>query len=408
MSSLEPKQVVGVGVFVLRHGEVLLGRRRTAVGESFEECAVREVKEETGLDVAGVDLVTVTNYVVTEPNPMQLIAVLVRANLVDPDQAPANLEPEKCDGWDWYPWNELPTPLFPPLETAVRRGVDPFPSLPGESAQLLPFVFKGCLRWFSFGGGMKTIMAREPHETFSFSRRFFWKKMGGDEDDEIEEILGGGEGAKSEGGVTLRYSLSARFPQPPPLKRKASSMFGISQLRSALGKARTHFSPGKGTKVSGALFGHRRGHVQLAFQEDSTGSPFFLVEMATPTAALVKEMASGLVRIALECEKKVERKGVKLLDEPLWRAYCNGKKCGYAARRECGPDEWKVLNLVGPISMGAGVLPAVGVPGVGAGEMMYMKAKFERVVCGKDSEAFYMMNPDGHGGPELSIYLLRA
>ena len=78
--------------------------------------------------------------------------------------------------------------------------------------------------------------------------------------------------------------------------------------------------------------------------------------------------------------------------------------------------------------MGAGVLPKGGISGAGPGpgpgaaaddddesgggsgsdgELMYMRARFERVVGSKDSEAFYMMNPDGTGGPELSIFLLR-
>jgi uncharacterized protein (TIGR01570 family) len=41
---------------------------------------------------------------------------------------------------------------------------------------------------------------------------------------------------------------------------------------------------------------------------------------------------------------------------------------------------------------------------------MYMRARFERVVGSRDSEAFYMMNPDCNngGGPELSVYLLRV
>jgi uncharacterized protein (TIGR01570 family) len=60
--------------------------------------------------------------------------------------------------------------------------------------------------------------------------------------------------------------------------------------------------------------------------------------------------------------------------------------------------------------MGAGVLP---MPSSGngtefEGEIMYMRAKYERVVGSKDSEAFYMMNPVGSAGPELSIYLLRV
>ncbi|PKI40371.1 hypothetical protein CRG98_039217 [Punica granatum] len=130
-------------------------------------------------------------------------------------------------------------------------------------------------------------------------------------------------------------------------------------------------------------------------------------------------MASGLVRIALECDKKASKKAAgKLLEEPVWRAYCNGRKCGYGLRRECGPEEARVLRALEPVSMGAGVLPgnSEGLGGgeeiegdvPGQGELMYMRARFERVIGSKDSEAFYMMNPDRSGGPELSFYLLRV
>ncbi|PIN25936.1 hypothetical protein CDL12_01350 [Handroanthus impetiginosus] len=268
---------------------------------------------------------------------------------------------------------------------------------------------------------MKTIMARNPHDSFSFSRRYFhWKKkVVEDEDDDMEEILTFSsssskseekEKAKTEESTnfTMQHSVPIGSTKAP---RKRLSVMAVSKLRSALalGRARTHFSSGLGTKVVGTLFGHRRGHVHFAFQDDFKLSPAFLVELATPTSVLVKEMASGLVRIALECDKKTEKlKGFKLLEEPIWRTYCNGKKCGYAMRRECGPEEWKVLNAIGPISMGAGVLPGPENGAESDGELMYMRAKFERVVGSKDSEAFYMMNPDGNGGPELSIYLLRV
>ncbi|KAJ8548129.1 hypothetical protein K7X08_021365 [Anisodus acutangulus] len=88
-------------------------------------------------------------------------------------------------------------------------------------------------------------------------------------------------------------------------------------------------------------------------------------EMTTPTSHLVREMASGLVRIALESDKRTGKKAVKLLEEPIWRTYCNGRKCGYAMERECGPEEWKILNSIGPVSMGAGVLPSDG-DGIGS------------------------------------------
>lgn len=250
---------------------------------------------------------------------------------------------------------------------------------------------------------MKTITARTPHDSFSFSRRYFnWKKkFDEDDDDDMAEILNLPPAADKP--EDLRRSRSTG---PAVKPRKKLSVMAAARLRwSALahGRSRT----GLGTKVVGTLFGHRRGHVHFAFQEEFGLGPGFLVELATPTSALVKEMASGLVRIALECEKRAEKKGgPKLLEEPVWRTYCNGRKCGYAARRECGPEEWKVLNAIGPISMGAGVIPGPGLEP--DGEMMYMRARFERVVGSKDSEAFYMMNPDGNGGPELSIYLLRV
>lgn len=122
---------------------------------------------------------------------------------------------------------------------------------------------------------------------------------------------------------------------------------------------------------------------------------------------LVREMASGAVRIALECEKKNEekQKKVRLLDESVWRGYCNGKKCGLAMRRECGEEEWKMLKAMEMISMGAGVLPGGDDDGC---EVMYMRARFERVVGSRDFEAFYMMNAANSGGPELSVFLLRV
>lgn len=261
-------------------------------------------------------------------------------------------------------------------------------------------------------------MARNPHDSFSFSRRYFhWKKKGiEDEGDEgMVEILNLNSSSKfeeQEKGKTedinsQMRSLSLGSAKAP---RKKLSVMAVSKLRSvlSLGKARTQLTSGLGTKVVGTLFGHRRGHVHIAFQEDFKLSPPFLVELATPTSILVKEMASCQVRIALECEKRVQKKGFKLIEEPMWRTYCNGKKCGYAMKRECGPEEWKVLNAIGPISMGAGMLPGPGNGAESDGELMYMRAKFERVVGSKDSEAFYMMNPDGNGGPELSIYLLRV
>ncbi|KAJ4877482.1 hypothetical protein Rs2_42500 [Raphanus sativus] len=203
-------------------------------------------------------------------------------------------------------------------------------------------------------------------------------------------------------------------------KRKLQT-FAVSRLRSvisSLSRVRPgNNNSGLGARVVGTLFGSRRGHVHFSVQKDPTSPPAFLIELATPISGLVKEMASGLVRIALECDKAREeakeetgnRRGRRLVEEPAWRTYCNGKKCGFAGRRECGEKEKKVLKALKMVSMGAGVLPETEETsaGGGGGEIMYMRAKFERIVGSRDSEAFYMMNPDSNGAPELSIYLLR-
>ncbi|KAJ4835168.1 Nudix (Nucleoside diphosphate linked moiety X)-type motif 1 [Turnera subulata] len=138
-----PVPRVAVVLFVLKGKSVLLGRRRSSVGdstfalpgghlefgESFEECAARELKEETGLDIGKREYLTVTNNVFVEaPKPSHYVTIFLRGVLVDPDQVPQNLEPEKCYGWDWYDWDDLPNPLFWPLEKMVRSGFSPFPT----------------------------------------------------------------------------------------------------------------------------------------------------------------------------------------------------------------------------------------------------------------------------------------
>lgn len=250
---------------------------------------------------------------------------------------------------------------------------------------------------------MKTISAKISQDSsFSFSRRFLnWKiikKLEEDEnkDEEYVSFSSCGSHHLEEEMKLPAFPERSAVTTPQPRSKKRSV------IRSALTIFGKNHS-GLGTRVIGTLFGHRRGHVHLAFQEDARAGPAFLIELAMPTSTLVREMASGLVRIALECEKKKGAKD-KLLQETVWRTYCNGKKCGLATRRERDEEDTAVLKAVGPISMGAGVLPGV----VADGEVMYMRARFERVVGSKDSEAFYMMNPDGAGGPELSVYMIRV
>jgi 8-oxo-dGTP diphosphatase len=133
--SLTPPRV-GVGVFVVQGGRVLLGRRRGAHGagtwglpgghlehgESIEACARREVLEETGLDVSDLRLGPYTSDVFPEGKHYVTLFVVARAHDGD---APTVLEPEKCERWEWCVWEALPDPLFLPLASIRATGYDP-------------------------------------------------------------------------------------------------------------------------------------------------------------------------------------------------------------------------------------------------------------------------------------------
>ena len=254
----------------------------------------------------------------------------------------------------------------------------------------------------------------QPQDSSSSKRHFHWTNKVGNEDPQLATSETMSKIIEEEDTNTKEKEQEEddkAVPLPGPATKRKLQAVAISRLRSVLtvfSKNRSNLPFGLGSRVVGTLFGYRRGHVHFAFQKDPTSQPAFLIELATPISGLVREMASGLVRIALECDKdrdSEKKKTLRLLQESVWRTYCNGKKCGFATRRECGAKDWDILKAVEPISMGAGVLPNSD----GAdGEVMYMRARFERIVGSRDSEAFYMMNPDSNGAPELSIYLLRV
>ncbi|XP_042020691.1 protein MIZU-KUSSEI 1-like [Salvia splendens] len=156
------------------------------------------------------------------------------------------------------------------------------------------------------------------------------------------------------------------------------------------------------------LFGYRKARLCLAIQEDPHRPPVFVVELPMLTTALHREMASDMLRIALETETRSHKK--RLLEEYVWAVYCNGRKVGYSIRRKnMSEEEAHVMQLLRGVSMGAGVLPSLSEKESAAdGELTYIRARFDRVVGSKDSESFYMINPEGASSPqELSIFFLR-
>ncbi|XP_073004049.1 protein MIZU-KUSSEI 1-like [Typha latifolia] len=166
------------------------------------------------------------------------------------------------------------------------------------------------------------------------------------------------------------------------------------------------------TTVTGTFFGYRRGRVSFCFHDDSRSStsPLLLLDFAVPTAYLAKEMKHGLLRIALECDRATARSSssASLFAVPVWSMYCNGRKVGYAVRRHMTEVDAAVFKMMRSVSAGAGVLPGTESK-AGDGNLMYLRASFERVTGSVDSESFHMINPVGSiGQQQLSIFLLRT
>ena len=123
---------IGVGVLILREGKLLLGRRKGShgagdwsapgghleFGESPEDCARREVLEETGLQLGEVHHAAFVSDIFPEVNKHYITLLLVAHQS---QGEPQLLEPEKCCGWQWFDPEALPQPLFAPLRTWIKR-----------------------------------------------------------------------------------------------------------------------------------------------------------------------------------------------------------------------------------------------------------------------------------------------
>ncbi|KAH7917817.1 hypothetical protein BV22DRAFT_1100824 [Leucogyrophana mollusca] len=112
---------VGVGVFVLNErGQFVLGKRKGSHGagtwalpgghlelqESFESCAEREVREETGLEVTDLGFLTATNDIMVSENK-HYVTVFVGCRVKGEKTVPEVREPNKCERWEWVTWSEL-------------------------------------------------------------------------------------------------------------------------------------------------------------------------------------------------------------------------------------------------------------------------------------------------------------
>jgi len=140
-SEIDPYQIaqipgerprVGVGVFPLRDGKLLLGKRLNAhgagewttpgghleYGEGVLACAARELLEETGLSANSLRFEGVVNNLLGAVDKKHYVTLCVIAE--DLTGTPEVREPDKCEGWEWFPLDALPSPLFASVESFLK------------------------------------------------------------------------------------------------------------------------------------------------------------------------------------------------------------------------------------------------------------------------------------------------
>lgn len=115
---------------VFKGGKVLLGRRKNThgagefawpgghmeFGESFAECAKREVREETGMEIQNVRFVRLMNLKAYAGK--HYVDVGLAADWFSGE--PRVCEPDRCEGWAWYDPDHLPIPLFNTIPSYVE------------------------------------------------------------------------------------------------------------------------------------------------------------------------------------------------------------------------------------------------------------------------------------------------
>ncbi|KAK9062218.1 hypothetical protein SSX86_019404 [Deinandra increscens subsp. villosa] len=167
--------------------------------------------------------------------------------------------------------------------------------------------------------------------------------------------------------------------------------------------------PTTATNITGTIFGSRTGKVNFCIQTNpKSQTPILLLELTISTTFLAREMKNGNLRIALECSNELESQSDKsLLAMPLWTMHCNGRKVGFAFKRQPSSTDIKVLKHMETVRVGAGTVKAKDVKR--GDDIMYLRGNFNRV-SGRSmnrAETFHLVDPDGNIGQELSIFFFR-
>ncbi len=140
---MDHKKSIGIGVGCIitnTKNQVLLFKRLNTFGantwahpgghlefgETFEECAIREVFEEVGLTISNPQFYAITNDIYQENN--HGITIFMHAQFPE-EQTIVNKEPHKCADIQWFDIEDLPQPLFYPCHLLATKKGYGYPTL---------------------------------------------------------------------------------------------------------------------------------------------------------------------------------------------------------------------------------------------------------------------------------------
>jgi 8-oxo-dGTP diphosphatase len=129
---MDKRPLVGIAVIVIKDNRVLLGKRKNAHGadtwafpgghlefnESIEDCAVREVLEETGVRIKNLRCGPYTNDIF-KAEGKHYVTLFVIADYES--GRPAVREPNKCEKWEWSEWPPSLQPQFLPIKNLLKQ-----------------------------------------------------------------------------------------------------------------------------------------------------------------------------------------------------------------------------------------------------------------------------------------------
>ena len=133
---MNEKPSVGVAVILTRDDKVLLMKRKgphgpgtwttpgghMEFGETPEQCATREVKEEVGVEITAICFRAVTNDLF-QAERRHSVSIWMEGKIRAGE--PTVIATEEASEIGWFAWEALPQPLYLPLENFVKQNSYP-------------------------------------------------------------------------------------------------------------------------------------------------------------------------------------------------------------------------------------------------------------------------------------------